>query len=127
MQFDRCEMSRRDEHEQGDLPKRKSIAGQHRLPEQTDHFDFTLGPERPALAQKGDPPGTIYPVCALAVVCGLVRLQRSRRDPEAYFAKKSEIVEGLRQAAREVDWTRAAGAIRRHCKLAADDCQAGRY
>jgi hypothetical protein len=36
----------------------------------------------------------------------LVRLQPSRRDPEAYFAKKSEIVEGLRRAAREVDWTR---------------------
>lgn len=29
----------------------------------------------------------------------LVRLQPSRRDPESYFTKKSEIVEGLRQAA----------------------------
>ena len=48
MQFDRCEMPRGDEYEQGQLPKRKSIAGQHRLPEQTDHIDFILGPEGPA-------------------------------------------------------------------------------
>ena len=57
MQFDRCEMPRGDEYEQGQLPKRKSIAGQHRLPEQTDHLDFTLGPEGPRFAQEGDPPG----------------------------------------------------------------------
>jgi hypothetical protein len=36
----------------------------------------------------------------------LVRLQPSRTDPEAYYVAKSEIVEGLRRAAREVDWTR---------------------
>jgi hypothetical protein len=27
------------------------------LPEQTDHLDFTLGPEGPRFAQEGDPPG----------------------------------------------------------------------
>ena len=41
-----------------------------------------------------------------ALARDLGRLQPSRRDPESYFAKKSEIVEGLRQAAREADWTR---------------------
>jgi hypothetical protein len=36
----------------------------------------------------------------------LVRLQPSRTDPEAYHVAKSEIVEGLRRAAREADWIR---------------------
>jgi hypothetical protein len=69
----------------------------------------------------------------------LVRLQPSRTDPEAYHVRKSEIVEGLRRAAREVDWTRplpprsivrpaveappAVAKFQSGCTLPAADCR----
>jgi hypothetical protein len=45
-----------------------------------------------------------------ALAGDVARLTPSRTDPERYHIAKSEIVEGLRRAAREVDWTRAKPA-----------------